>query len=149
MSTVISESLPPSVGARVACEDRDAKASDNQQSLSVSASKLDGHGGGIILPENIEELIEAYLNQQAKREIAAGIKYPHLIVSVSVIGGRLDMSRISCPVEGSIVSGSTLTEAVDKHIADFKSFDPLKDKQDQIARLQQECAQIEAERSVA
>lgn len=141
--------LPPSVGARVACEDRDAKASDKQQSLSASASKLDGHGGGITIPENIEELIEAYLTQQANREIAAGIKRPHLIVSIGTLCGEVSFNRMSCYERQGHVAGDTLKEAVDKRIAEIESHDPIKERQEKIAKLQRECAQIEAERGLA
>lgn len=101
-------------------------------------------------PDNIEELIEAYMRREIAR-IHRHNSYAHVTISLAEIHGFPSKIERSCYCGQALgdQKGETLVECVNAQIDRIANHDPLADKRKQIAALEQECAQIEAERGVA
>lgn len=104
----------------------------------------------ITIPDNIEDLIEAYLRQQAARIEGAGL-HPHECthVGVSLIGWagkKLDFSAYAhCRwldnKEGR--DATSLADAVTMRIKKVKEFDPIAAKKAERAKLDAEISEME------
>lgn len=104
----------------------------------------------LTIPDNIEELIEAYMRREIAR-IHRHNSYAQLTISLAMFVDHPSPIERDCYC-GQVLKGqkgSSLAECVDKQIDRISNHDPLADKRKQIAALEQECAQIEAERGVA
>ena len=103
----------------------------------------------IEIPENIEELIAAYLRQEAQRlneHVPKGWKY----ISVSI--GTLDLEPAKAHVGVNLLDEpdrpkssmkTTVRGAVDDQIERLKHFDPASVTRTEIAKLQAKLAELE------
>ncbi len=98
------------------------------------------------IPDNIEELIAAYLKEQAAR-YPKGID-PHLIVYTSLTFNALEVvfSAGSWDIETPESRfSSSLSNSVDQFIRELAEHDPLKKKREALEKLASEIAQLESE----
>jgi len=108
----------------------------------------------IAIPENIEELIEAYLRQQAARLEEAGLtghECTHLGVSLCGWAGKtLDLSSYAHSkwLDGKEGRETTsLAAAVSARIQKVKDFDPIAEKKAERDKLDAEIAALEGGKS--
>lgn len=94
----------------------------------------------LTIPDNIEELISAYLVSQAIRLVEAGGE-PEAHVYVTKEYGAYKTTALSCGPSQEYHLGDTVAEAIEKHLEQLRTYDPLAEKKQQFAALQ---AEIEA-----
>ena len=121
-------------------------AAGETQSVAAGRKTME-RGGEITIPDNIEEIIAAYLLQQLERLLAVN-PYASIRIGMNELAAtpKSEWKPAAFVYTGQYhptTEGRSLKDVVDRHIEAVKAHDPAKAKRDAAARLLAEADELE------